>query len=153
MARFLFEQNVNLKKVIKDDCVTISYTFCFSYIVLPLPYLESIVENVQNSLNGETKDLIERCKFKHLISIYSILMQHQHAKVNYYLDSLQTLRPPSYNSLTRSHSDVPVLSSHYQNGIPFQINSESLELLQEVIAILQQNVSYNTLMEKLFTIS
>ena len=30
-------------------------------------------------------------------------MQHQHDKVNAYLDSQQTLRPPSYNSLQRQN--------------------------------------------------
>ncbi|KAJ6222221.1 hypothetical protein RDWZM_000766 [Blomia tropicalis] len=110
--------------------------------VLPLPYLESVVENVHNSLNNETRELIERSKLKHLVSIYSILMQHQHAKVNSYLDSQQTLRPPSYNSLTRptNHSEIgSQLQPHYNNGVPFQINAESSELLQEVLVMLQQN--------------
>lgn len=116
--------------------------------VLPLPYLESIVENVQNSLNSDMKELIEGSKLKHLVSIYSILMQHQQAKVNSYLDSQQTLRPPSYNSLTRPpthhHPDSgDALSVPYTNGngSPFQVNVDSSELRQEVIGMLQQNVS------------
>lgn len=140
--------------------------------VLPLPYLESIVENVQNSLNAETKELIERSKLKHLVAIYSVLMQHQHAKVNSYLDGQQqqqnSLRPPSYNSLTRhQQNQLPPTSpfDHHQpnqhhpllssstlingNGtsLPssssssaFQVNAESSDLLQEVILMLQHNV-------------
>ena len=110
--------------------------------MLPLPYLETLVDNVRNSLNPEIKDLIDRCQIKSLVSMYSVLMQHQQAKINSYLDSQQTLRPPSYNSITRqpNHTDIPSISSQYHNGSSLQSLPESTELLQDVIAVVQQNV-------------
>lgn len=111
-------------------------------LVIPFSYLESIVENIQNILNPQLRELVDTSKLKNLVSIYSILMQHQHNKINSYLDSQQTLRPPSYNSLTRqqNHStDIPSFSSQYQNG--FSTNTESSELLQETISLIQKGVS------------
>lgn len=125
--------------------------FLSSPPVIPFPYLEAIVENVQNSLNHQLRDLIDASKLKNLVSIYSILMQHQHNKINSYLDAQQTLRPPSYNSLTRQQqqqqqqnnsnaemSATTPFGSQYQNG--FTTNVDSSELLQETISMIQKNV-------------
>ncbi|KPM07900.1 hypothetical protein QR98_0064110, partial [Sarcoptes scabiei] len=91
--------------------------------VLPFPYLEMIVENIRNSLNPEFKDLIDESKLKNLVSIYSVLMQHQHSKINSFLDSQQTLRPPSYNSIAR-----PAVQNHIhpQNSSPSSSSSAQL---------------------------
>lgn len=127
------------------------------------------MDNVHN-LSPDLKELIDRTKLKSLFSVYSTLMQHQHTQTNAYLDSQQqqTLRPPSYNSLTNSSLINPLLHPQalidpvsstpgkYQNGnghafnsiipsplplTPSQGNVESSEVLQDVISLLQQNVS------------
>ncbi|OTF82061.1 hypothetical protein BLA29_005792 [Euroglyphus maynei] len=81
--------------------------------VLPLPYLEMIVENIRQSLNADLKELIQESKLKNLVSIYSVLMKHQHSKMNSFLDSQQSLRPPSYNSITRPINLSPPQQLHH----------------------------------------
>ncbi|XP_075585433.1 MAGUK p55 family member stardust isoform X2 [Dermatophagoides farinae] len=138
--------------------------------VLPLPYLEMIVENIRQSLNADLKELIQESKLKNLVSIYSVLMQHQHSKMNSYLDSQQSLRPPSYNSITRPMNHPPSQSLHHihhhqpeilnlqsppqpvhgyshhpSNVLPFggnNCNNDAIasDSLQETINTLQQNL-------------
>lgn len=136
--------------------------------VLPFQYLEPIVARLQ-SLSPELAGSMEKTKLRNLMAIYSTLMQHQHNKMNFFLDGqpqphhaqqhpLQqtphnNMRPPSYNSVSRQTSH---LGGPYPNGVHatpsssasssntssgFYVHGEASELLQEVINIIQQNVS------------
>ena len=108
--------------------------FSLSGTALPVSELESIVSRLASStspINPEVKSLIHRSNLSKLVSIYqSVMIQKQNIHC---LTGSGSIIAPSNQQTVSSPSSL--------NCIPPSMNQSSCDLMQEIISILQEEVS------------